>query len=212
LDLRALRLKSTPVKVYWQLFLAGLFLSGCTSQCGSNRGSMTPEQVVEGYLDVALNMTEVSQRDRLLEFTTGNLKAAIEAAAPETIKTAYVDRKYKIISYSVVERRDRTPRETEITFQLTYNDLGVEGKEVKDAPKVTTENTVSVIREKGAWLIKDVLGNKTAIDFPVSEESKITAKPGPGIDQEPPQTGAMPEPEEPTAPAPDPGPSGTQGG
>jgi hypothetical protein len=193
------------------LLAVALFLTGCTSQCGGNRGNLSPEQVVEGYLDVALNMTEVSQRDKLLDYTTGNLKAAIEAATPETIKTAYVDRKYKIISYSVVERRDRTPRETEITFQLTYNDLGPEGKDPANAPKVTTENTVSVVREKGAWLIKDVLGNKTAIDFPVSEESKITAKPGPGIDEVVP---AVPAPEAAPAPAPAPAPEGqdTQGG
>lgn len=194
-------LSSTPVPAiaarrrvrvpFWQLILTGLVLTGCTSQCGSNRGSLSPEQVVEGYLDVALNMTEVSQRERLLEFTTGNLKNAIDSATPETIKTAYVDRKYKIISYSVVERRDRTPRETEITFQLTYNDLGPEGRDPTVAPKVTTENTVAVVREKGAWLIKDVLGNKTAIDFPVSEESKITAKPGPGIDEEVPSPGVQ---------------------
>jgi hypothetical protein len=163
-----------------------LFITGCTSMCGVNRRSMTPEQVVEAYLDVALNMNDVSQRDLLLEYTTGNLKTAIESAAPETIKTAYVDRKYKILNYSVVERRDRTPRETEISFQLTYNDLGLEGKADADSPKVTTENTVSVVKENGVWLVRDVLGNKTSIDFPVSEESRISAKAGPGVDEEAP--------------------------
>ncbi len=174
---------------YWPLLSTALLVTGCTSMCGVKRSSMTPEQVVEAYLEVALNMNDVAERDNLVEYTTGNLKAAIESASPETIKVAYVDRKYQILNYSVVERRDRTPRETEITFQLTYNDLGVNaGATVKDAPKVTTENTVAVVKENGLWMIRDVLGNKTSIDFPVSEESKITAKPGPGIDEEePPQ-------------------------
>ena len=48
----------------------------------------------------------------------------------------------------------------------------------ENAPKVTTENTVGVVRENGYWLIRDVLGNKTAIDFPVAPESRIEAKPG----------------------------------
>ena len=185
----------------WQLLLTALVLTGCTSMCGVKRGNMTPEQVVEAYLDIALNMNDVGERDMLVEYTTGNLKNAIEAATPETIKAAYVDRKYQIINYSVVERRDRTPRETEITFQLTYNDLGPEGKSPKDAPKVTTENTVSVVKENGLWLIRDVLGNKTSIDFPVSEESKITPhKPG--------------EPDEPEEPqnAPPASPNAVQGG
>lgn len=184
----------------WALVMCALVLTGCTSMCGTSRGNLTPEQVVEGYLDTALNMKEVSERDKLIEYTTGNLRAAIESAPPETIKTAYVDRKYKILNYSVVERRDRTPRETEITFQLTYNDLGADAQAAasKDAPKVTTENTVSVVREKGAWLIKDVMGNKTAIDFPVSEDSKITAKPGPGLDE--PSDAPTPVPEDGAAP------------
>lgn len=167
------------------LAVAALFVTGCTSMCGVKRSSMTPEQVVEGYLDVALNMKDVSERAKLLDYTTGNLKAAIEGAPPETIKAAYVDRRYKIENYSVVERRDRTPRETEITFQLTYNDLGTSATAKPDeAPKVTTENTVSVVKEDGMWLIRDVMGNKTSIDFPVSEESRISAKPGPGVDEE----------------------------
>lgn len=174
-------------KELWKLkgiLSVALLVTGCTSMCGVKRSGMSPEQVVEAYLEVALNMHDVSERDNLMEFTTGNLKAAIESASPETIKTAYVDRKYQILNYSVVERRDRTPRETEITFQLTYNDLGVDDKAAKEAPKVTTENTVAVVKENGLWMIRDVLGNKTSIDFPVSEESKISAKPGPGIDEE----------------------------
>ena len=114
-------------KCPWQLAASVILLTGCTSMCGVKRASMSPEQVVEAYLQVALNMKDVSERDHLMEFTTGNLKHAIESASPETIKTAYVDRRYNLLNYSVVERRDRTPRETEITFQLTYNDLGVNG-------------------------------------------------------------------------------------
>ena len=92
------------------------------------------------------------------------------------IKTAYVDRKYELLNYSVVERRDRTPKETEITFQIEFKDLGTEGVAPDQAPLVTTENTVSVVKKNQIWLIRDVLGNRTSIDFPVSKDSEITAK------------------------------------
>lgn len=162
----------------WRLALALVMVTGCTKMCSSGRSNMSPEQVVEGYLDKALNMKEISERDQLADYTTGNLKAAIESASPETIKSAYIDRTYKLKNYSVIERRDRTPRETEITFRLTYQDLVPATKAETEAPEVTTENTVVLIKESGAWLIRDVVGNKTSIDFPVSEESKITAKAG----------------------------------
>ena len=167
------------MKRFTLMLSCAIFIVSCTRSCGKTRGDMTPDQVVEAYLDIALNMTEVSERDLLLEYTSGNLKEAIEGASDETIKRAYIERAYKISSYSVVERRDRTPRETEITFRLEYLDLGAEGKTKEaDAPKVTTENTVSVIKSEGIWFIQDVMGNKTSIDFPISEESRITASPG----------------------------------
>jgi hypothetical protein len=176
-----------------RLVFVTLMITGCTNMCGVKRAAMTPEQVVEGYLNIALNMKDVGERDKLIEYTTGNLRHAIESASVDTIKTAYIDRRYQILNYSVVERKDRTPRETEITFQLTYNDLGVENASPQDSPKVTTENTVSVIKANGLWMIRDVLGNKTSIDFPVSAESRISARPGPGIDEPMPP----PPPEEP---------------
>lgn len=165
-------------RISWRLALTLATITGCTNTCGVNRSSMSPEQVVEAYLDKALNMKDVSERDQLVEYTTGTLKAAIESASPETIKGAYVERAYKLENYSVVERRDRTPRETEITFQLTYLDMTPASKDPAESPQVTTENTVSLVKESGIWLIRDVVGNKTSIDFPVSEESKITAKAG----------------------------------
>ena len=164
-----------------RLSLVLFAIPGCAKFCGANRSEQSPEQVVEGYLDVALNMTDVNQRDKLLQFTTGNLKQAIASVSDETIRRAYIDRKYEILSYAVIERRDRTPRETEITFQLSYKDLG-EGATAKakgaDAPKVVTENTVSVVKEREAWSIRDVIGQKTSIDFPVSQDSRIEARPG----------------------------------
>lgn len=167
------------MKFPWKLCLLSIVITGCTSMCsGGNRKSLTPEQVVEAYLDVALNMKEVEERSKLIQYTTGNLKSVLESASEATIKTAYVDRRYNLLNYSVVERRDRTPRETEISFQLTYNDLGSSGQNTGDLAKITTENTVSVVREKGVWYIRDVVGHKTSIDFPVSEESRITAKAG----------------------------------
>jgi alpha-D-ribose 1-methylphosphonate 5-triphosphate synthase subunit PhnH len=162
-------------RISWILFWIMLPTS-CTKMCEPSRGDLSPEQVVEAYLDIALNMTEVAEYEDLLEFTTGNLKDAIQSASPDTIKAAYVDRRYEIETYSVVERRDRTPRETEITFLLAYHDLGDGKSTVDQTPKITTENTVSVVKEKGIWLIRDVVGNKTSFDFPISEESRITAK------------------------------------
>ena len=167
----------------YALALSMLAVMSCTKSCGKNHKSMSPEQVVEAYLNVSLNMGSVEERENLVVYTTGPLKAAIVAAPESAIKEAYIDRKLKLISYSVLERRDRTPRETEITFKLSFQDpsrpqTDLQAKEAT----VTTENTVAVVRENSLWLIRDVIGAKTTIDFAVHGESEIKASPGPGID------------------------------
>lgn len=164
-----------------RIILIALTLVGCTRSCGNARNAMPPEKVVESYLNKALNMKQVSEREDLLQYTTGRLKEAITSANEEVIKNAYINRHYEIQSYAVIERRDRTPRETEITFRLKYKDLGVSENRPTDtssAPMVQTENTVALIKEKGTWFIRDVIGAKTSIDFPVSTDSEIKAKPG----------------------------------
>lgn len=172
-------------RTYFAPLLSFLFLVGCSKMCGSGRNDMTPEQVVQTYLDISLNMTKVEQKQNLMKLTTGNLKNALVQAPDDVITAAFIKQNYKLERYSVVERRDRTPRETEITFLLTYRNLGTDkNADPETAPKTTTENTLSVVKEDGAWFIRDVLGKKTAIDFLLDEE--IKAGPGPGVDEAPP--------------------------
>jgi hypothetical protein len=161
-------MKSKLNMVWSAVFLT---LLGCTKMCGKSRSEMTPEEVVETYLNVSLNMKDPAEKENLLALTTGTLKSAIMQASDETMQKSFIDKNYQLDSYSVVERRDRTPRETEITFRLQYRDLG-KNRNVKpeDAPVTTTENTVSVIKEEKSWYMKDVLGKKTSIDFPVASE------------------------------------------
>jgi len=169
------------------LLLAGLtVVSACTTFCERRHEQMSPEEVVEAYLDVALNIHDVSQREELMRYTTGNLKSAIAQVSDEVIRQAYIERNLAIERYSVVQRRDRTPIETEITFELVYREYegGPNIDTSGEAPVVVTENTVSVVRERGLWLIRDVLGKKTSIEFPIMPDSIIHpgADPEPGLD------------------------------
>lgn len=158
--------------------MRGIFLTlcifsvaSCQKMCRDARSEMSPEQVVEAYLETSLNMSSTEQKEVLLDLTTGELNSALNAANDETITEAFVKRNYDLQNYSVTERRDRTPRETEITFELIYKDLGQDREnKPEDAPVVNTENTVSVVKESGIWRIRDVIGKQTTIDFPIAPD------------------------------------------
>lgn len=168
------------------LYVLGLcvLLGSCSSLCSRGHKDLSPEEVVQAYLDTAFNMVSVAQKEKLIQYTTGPLYESIAQASDQTIREAYVDKRYVLMSYSVSQRRDRTPRETEITFELVYRNEGKEGANDKlsgkSAPTVTTENTVSVIRKKGLWLISDVLNKTTSFDFPVADPcTEVTPTPRP---------------------------------
>ncbi len=151
-----------------------LMLAACTKMCGDAKDDLSPEQVVEKYLEIALNMTSLEQRDALAYYTTGAIRASLDSATPRAITEAYIAKKYKLERYSVVERRDRTPRETEITFELTYKDLGGSADGMSDsAATVTTESIVSVVRTQERWRIAEVVGKKSSFDFPVSQAVEV---------------------------------------
>jgi hypothetical protein len=135
---------------------------------------MTAEQVVEAYLNVALNMEKLEQKALLLDYATGELKDAIAGASDETMKKAYLERRYTLKRFTLIRRQDHTPRETEITYQLTYNELPEDVSEESKAVTVTTENTVQLVKEKSLWFIRNVIGSKTSFDFPISAVEKIT--------------------------------------
>lgn len=150
-------------------------MTACTQKCSKAHEDMTAEEVVQAYLDLAFNIQDISQKETLIEFTRGNLQAALAGANEETFTEAYISRKYKVKNFSIMDRRDRTPRETEITFQLTYLDFPENPKEADSSAEVTTQNTVSLIKEKEKWYLREVVGSETTFDFPISEFSKITS-------------------------------------
>ena len=150
---------------------------------------MSAEEVVETYLTKAFNMTSVKEVIHLIALTSGNLKQALEEADASTIDRIFVQSKYTVEQFSFVERKDLTPREVVITYQLSYQrlpqlqpaqanadtDPAPTSAESSDQALIHIENSLSLIRKEGAWFITDVIGGQTTIDFLMDTE--ITSSP-----------------------------------
>ena len=164
----------TKLKYLLNIILLFSFV-GCTKTCSTReREAMTPEQVVQKYLDISFSMNTIDDRAKLVNLTIGPLREQLETVPDISIAEAFVDKRYLLEEYELVERRDRTPRETEITYRLVYKNLENGTVSPANAPKIETNNTVSVIRYKGAWAIRDVIGKQTSIDFPLESGSVVT--------------------------------------
>lgn len=152
----------------FKIWLLALLITGCTNMCETDHKEMSPEEVVEAYLDESFNINEVDQIRRLIKYTSGSLKKALEDADAKTVEKVFINKSYNLKRFSVIERKDRTPREVEVTYELEYKELGAN----KEDAIVSAENTLNLIRKESAWYITDVIGGKTSIDFQVPTEIK----------------------------------------
>ncbi|MCY4380300.1 MAG: hypothetical protein OXC40_01850 [Proteobacteria bacterium] len=175
---------------FFRLYLAALLMvAGCTTMCEKPHENMTAEEVVEAYLSHAFNMNSVDDVTKLISYTSGNLKQALEEADASTIDQIFVQKKYKVDRFSFLERKDLTPREVVITYDLSYEELPVTGEkedqisldsnnmsnnsetpENTSQAKISIENSLNLIRKEGAWFITDVIDGQTSIDFFTPEE------------------------------------------
>lgn len=112
------------MNLFCKFLLLSLGLTACVSWCETSREDLTPLEVLERYIEVSTSMTDVEQKEVLLSYTAGNLRSSIEGATDQAIRRAFIERKYSLDSFSLVSQRDRTPRETEITFYISYYEIG----------------------------------------------------------------------------------------
>lgn len=141
-------------------------LTGCVKMCSVTRDDMSPQQVVEAYLEIAFNMEKVDQRRILLDYTTGDLEASISMASLTMIEELYIKPQYKIENLYIAEPQYRTPVECEVSYTLTYKELmDLEG--LTDKTVTTTQNIVSLVQLKEKWYIQGVIDKKSSVEFPL---------------------------------------------
>lgn len=134
--------------------------------CSVTRDDMSPQQVVEAYLEIAFNMEKVDQRRILLDYTTGDLEASISMASLTMIEELYIKPQYKIENLYIAEPQYRTPVECEVSYTLTYKELmDLEG--LTDKTVTTTQNIVSLVQLKEKWYIQGVIDKKSSVEFPL---------------------------------------------
>jgi hypothetical protein len=157
------------------------FMTGCMRGCTHNHGEMHAEEVLEAYLTLAFNMEKVEQKQLLMEYAGNTLKAAIAGASDETIRTAYINKRYDLKRFHIVHRHDLTPQESELLFQLDYAELPEGATDFSQAPLIQVESKVLMMRETTGWVVQSIVSNKTDMDFPAGPLSQITVSKGPGL-------------------------------
>ena len=147
----------------YNILIALFVLTGCIRMCNPpTREEMTPKEVVEGYLQVAFNLDKIEEKELLLDFVAGNLKASLSRASENVIKDLYLTSRYKLESFYVADAKYKTPSECEVLYHVSYSekfDSDRSGEKLSEL-QVKAENLVSLIKINGVWFIQGVVDKR----------------------------------------------------
>ena len=139
------------------LVLALRLLSACTS--GGEAGGDPKKRLTE-YISKSFSVKSLEDRDKLAEFLTGDAKIRLVAWSEDQFRSAFIDSKREFIKLVVKEIKATSPRETDITYELTYLDQS-RGKDAK----VTNKKLAQLVQNDGRWYIAGVHNIKELVEY-----------------------------------------------
>jgi hypothetical protein len=126
-------------------FFLIFFSFACTSD---QQASKDPKQKLNDYITKSFNVKSLEDRNELLGYLTGEAKARLASWSDDQFREAFVVKNF-------------SPAQTEITYELAYTDKDKSGSDTK----ITNKKMAEMVKENGAWFIKDVHNIKELVEF-----------------------------------------------
>lgn len=132
-------------------------LSACSQGTGVNSD---PKRVLNDYISRSFQVRSVSDKQVLLGYLSREAKARLASWSDEQFQEAFIDNKRQFVKLVFTESKAISPAEQEITYELSYVDLG-KGHDAKITQKKLAEMTL----EQGKWSISDVRNLKELVEY-----------------------------------------------
>jgi hypothetical protein len=150
-----LKLAGSPLRRI-QLFVWILILVGCgPSRCRA-RSDVPPEEQLRAYLDLAVNITRMDQREELESYTTGAFLDNLSSASPEAFKKNYLDRRYEFEIFEVTGKSEVEPKkEIRLEYRVKYK-TWLSGEDKTRSPVQEVRSIATMKYINGQWVIAEV--------------------------------------------------------
>ncbi len=138
------------------MFLWVLMIAGCgPSRCRA-RSDVAPEDQLRSYIDLAVNITRMEQREELESYTTGAFLDQLSAASPEAFKKNYLDRRYEFEVFEVTGKTEVEPqREMRLEYRVKFK-TWLTGEDKSKAPSQDVRSIATMKYTNGQWAISEV--------------------------------------------------------
>ena len=139
--------------------LLGVFflVSGCSSQ---RKSGSDPKSRLQDYMSQSFAITGPQDRDALSRFLIGPAKTRLAAWSDEQFRSAFLDNKRQFVKLVFSEVRNLSPKDVNITYELTYLDQS-KGHDAK----VTHKKMAQLTQDREQWYIAEVRNMKELIEY-----------------------------------------------
>ncbi len=152
-------------KIFGMMAVLGLvvFWSGCSR---TPEISGDPKQRLTDYVTKSFAVKQFQDREQLLSYMTGDVKRRLESWSEDQFRDAFLNSKRTLSKITIREVKPISDDETQITYELIYNEIKKEVDGQMIEAKVTNKKLCQMLRaEHGRWYISDVKNIKELIEF-----------------------------------------------
>lgn len=141
--------------------LAALAMVLTFSSCSGKKGAVgDPKQQLTDYIAKSFSVKSEADRKDLAVYLTGDAKRRLLLWSDEQFREAFIDSKRKFIRLAFYDVKTPNKVETNITYELTYQD----SNSPKGA-KITNRKLCMLTKEGEAWLIREVKNIKETVEY-----------------------------------------------
>lgn len=160
--------KNLSLRRLWsRLMLLASFtvIAACGPTMCSKRSDIPPENQLHRYIELAVNITRMEQREELENLTTGSFRDQLTSASPEAFKRSYLDRRYKFDDFEVLSKAVvQQDKEVHLEYRVKFK-TWISGESEERAPVQDIKSVAVMKYTYGQWAIDSIRPIDTAYNF-----------------------------------------------
>ena len=130
---------------------------GCSSR---RQGANDPKSRLQDYISQSFAISGPQDREALSRFLIGPAKTRLAAWSDDQFRTAFLENRRQFVKLVFSEVRNLSPKEVNITYELTYLDQS-KGHDAK----VTHKKLAQLTHDRDQWYIAEVRNMKELIEY-----------------------------------------------
>jgi hypothetical protein len=130
---------------------------GCSTR---RQGANDPKSRLQDYISQSFAISGPQDREALSRFLVGPAKTRLAAWSDEQFRAAFLENRRQFVKLVFSEVRNLSPKEVNITYELTYLDQS-KGYDAK----VTHKKMAQLTQDRDQWYIAEVRNMKELIEY-----------------------------------------------